>query len=111
MSFSENGFWLASASAGSTNVTIWDLRKAGDAANAKSIEFGAAVSSIGWDYSAQYLAIAGGGAVAIEHYHKSSKKWSELLKKALKARKVAWDPLGGHLIVDGEGGLVELSKP
>ena len=98
LSFSENGYWLASASVGSTNVTIWDLRKAGDAAKAKSIEFGAAVSSIAWDYTAQYLAIVGGGAVAVEQFNKSSKKWTELLKKAMNARKVAWDPAGQYLI-------------
>lgn len=47
--------------------------------------------------------------MAIETYQKSSKKWSEVLKKALKSRKVAWDPLGQHLLVGGDEGIVELS--
>jgi pre-mRNA-processing factor 19 len=106
LSFSENGTWLASASSGSTSVLVWDLRKE---AIIKTIEFGSAISDIAWDYTAQYLAIAGGGAVAVESYQKSGKKWSELFKKAMKSRKVVWDPLGQHLLVDGEKGIVELS--
>ena len=108
LSFSENGTWLASASEGSTSVSIWDLRKSPDQAKIKVIEYGAAVSEVAWDYTAQYLAIVGGGAVAVEGYQKSSKKWKELLKKALKSRKAVWDPQGKHLLVDGDSGIVEL---
>ncbi|KAF2666561.1 cell cycle control protein cwf8 [Microthyrium microscopicum] len=111
LSFAENGFWLASASTGSTNATIWDLRKTGtEQAIAKVIEFGSIISSLSWDHSAQYLAIVGGGSVAIETYQKSSKKWSEVMKKALNARQVSWDPQGQYLLVDGDG-VVQLQKP
>lgn len=109
LSFSENGTWLASASQGSTSVFIWDLRKAPGQAKVKVIEYGSAISEVAWDYTAQYLAIVGGGAVAVQGYQKSSKKWSELLKKAMKSRKVVWDPQGKHLLVDSESGIVELS--
>jgi pre-mRNA-processing factor 19 len=111
LSFSENGTWLASASQGSTGVLIWDLRKAEKPKEAiiKTIEFGSAISDVAWDYTAQYLAIAGGGAVAIESYQKSGRKWSELFKKAMKSRRAVWDPLGQHLLVDSEKGILELS--
>jgi pre-mRNA-processing factor 19 len=107
LSFSENGTWLASASKGSTNVQIWDLRKQ---ASIKTLDFGAAVSQIQWDYSAQFLAIVGGGAISIQSYQKSNKSWTELLKRAIKSRKVAWDPLGQHLLVDSDKGIVEFKR-
>jgi len=107
LSFSENGTLLASASQGSTNVMIWDLRKQ---ASTKTLDFGAAVSQIQWDYSAQFLAIVGGGAIGIQHFSKAKKSWTEILKKAIKSKKLAWDPLGQHLLVDSDKGIVEFKK-
>jgi pre-mRNA-processing factor 19 len=105
LSFSENGTWLASASAGSGSVAVWDLRKA---AVIKTLEFGGAgVRAVAWDWSAQYLAVVAGGALNVVMYSKSGKKWSELLKRAVVARRVAWDPSGRGLAVDGEDGVVE----
>src|ERR1700761_9492960 len=77
LSFSENGFRLASASSASASVTLWDLRKTGDAANVKTLEVGAPVSSLTWDYSAQYLAAVGGETITVLKYQKTGKKWSE----------------------------------
>src|ERR1700761_8855836 len=54
ITFSENGTLFASASKSSTSVSIWDLRKAGDQANVKDIEFGGQVSGLAWDYTAQF---------------------------------------------------------
>jgi len=109
LSFSENGTLLASASMNSTAVSIWDLRKTGDAARVKTIDVGSSTSSVAWDWSAQFLAIVGGGALVVMQYVKSSKKWVEVVKKARKARRVVWDPRGRHLLVDDkEEGLVEL---
>jgi pre-mRNA-processing factor 19 len=108
LGFSENGTWLASASQGSTSVTIWHLAKT-PPAKLREIEFGAAVSDIAWDYTGQYLAIVGGGSIAVHSYQKSGKKWSELIQKAMQCRKVAWDPQGQHLLVDSEKGIAELS--
>lgn len=108
LSFSENGYFLASASSGSTNITNWDLRKE-DVAN--TVEFGQQVSSVAWDHSAQFLAAVGGGAVAVFGYQKKAKTFTELLKKGVEdARRVAWDPKGQHLLVDGPEGVLELSK-
>jgi pre-mRNA-processing factor 19 len=108
LSFSENGTWLASASAGSGSVAVWDLRKA---ACIKTLEFGggAGVKDVAWDWSAQFLAVVAGGALNVVGYNKSGKKWSELAKRAVVARRVAWDPRGHGLVVDGEGGVVEFS--
>jgi pre-mRNA-processing factor 19 len=110
LSFSENGTWLASASKSSTEVMIWDLRKSGDAAKVKTIEFGAQVRDIAWDYTAQFLAIVGSGSLVVQQYAKSGKKWSEVLRKAVDGRRVVWDPSGQHLLVDGEGGVLQFGK-
>jgi pre-mRNA-processing factor 19 len=108
LSFSENGFFLASASAGSTTITNWDLRKE---AAANTIDFGAQVTGVAWDYSAQFLAAVGGGAVAVFGYQKKAKSFGELLKKGVEdARRVAWDPKGQYLLVDGPEGVLELRK-
>jgi pre-mRNA-processing factor 19 len=110
INFSENGYWLASASKSSTSVTVWDLRKAGDQAKAKVIEFGGQVSDLAWDYTGQFLAIVGSGSLVVQQYVKSSKKWSEIVKKAVDGRKLAWDLDGQYLLVDGDGSVVQFGK-
>jgi pre-mRNA-processing factor 19 len=108
LSFSENGYFLASASAGSKTVQNWDLRKE---AVANTIEFGQQVISVAWDHSAQFLAAVGSGAVAIFGYQKKAKTFEELLKKGVEnARRVAWDPNGKHLLVDGPEGVLTLRQ-
>ncbi|EME47540.1 hypothetical protein DOTSEDRAFT_69479 [Dothistroma septosporum NZE10] len=87
ITFSENGTWLASANEGQTTVTVWDLRKL----NAlKTLDLGAAVVGIAWDYTGQFLAASVAGAVVVHQYSKSSKSWSEPLRKALNAADVKW---------------------
>ena len=98
--FSENGIWLAAAVKGSTSVSIWDLRKA---SQIKVLETGDQVLSLRWDYTGQYLATAGPTGVAIQHYLKTSKEWSESLRSAVPAVSVDWGSKAQHLVLlDGE---------
>lgn len=87
LSFSENGTWFAVAEKGSSSVSIWDLRKQ---APINVLEVGSPVDSIHWDYTGQFLATAGSGSVSVQQYTKSSKSWSEPVRKAVPARDVAW---------------------
>ena len=99
--FSENGIWLAAVVKGSTSVSIWDLRKA---VQIKVLETGGQILSVRWDYTGQYLATAGPTGVAIQHYLKSSKEWSELLRNAVPAVSIDWGSRAQNLIaldVDG----------
>ena len=104
LTFSENGFWLAATAKGQTSVTIFDLRKEGDAAVAKVLETGGSVQSLAWDYTGQFLATAGSSGITIQQYTKSSKKWSEPLRNSTPAVAVRWGESGKKLIaVNGEG--------
>ncbi|KAF2762752.1 cell cycle control protein [Pseudovirgaria hyperparasitica] len=87
LAFSENGYWLASASQGQSSVAIWDLRKMN---TIKVLDIGSPVESMAWDYTGGFLAVAGSGCVAVQHYSKSSKKWSELVRKAVPSKGVEW---------------------
>ncbi|KAF2087854.1 Prp19-domain-containing protein [Saccharata proteae CBS 121410] len=103
ITFSENGIWLASVVQGSTTVSIWDLRKA---AVIKTLEIGTAVESMEFDYTGQFLAVAGAGCVAIQHYTKASKKWSEPFRKAIPAAAVQWGPKAHSVVaLTSEGAL------
>ncbi|KIW03850.1 uncharacterized protein PV09_05149 [Verruconis gallopava] len=107
LSFSENGTWLASASAGSTTVAVWDLRKLN---TIKTLDIGSAVSSVKWDYTGQFLAVAGAGCVVVEQYEKKSKAWSEPLRKAIATTDVAWGANASTLVLlNTEGALVTLA--
>jgi pre-mRNA-processing factor 19 len=55
LSFSENGYYLATCAA--DGVKLWDLRKL---KNFKSIE--GAAASVAFDFSGHYLAVGGAGA-------------------------------------------------
>jgi pre-mRNA-processing factor 19 len=107
LSCSENGTWIASASANSTSVSIWDLRKL---AMIKSLDIGSTVNGVEWDYTGQFLAVAGDGCVAVEQYSKSSKKWSEPFRKAVPATDIVWGASAQSLtLLDSDGGLVNLA--
>lgn len=109
--FSENGYWFAAGSDKSANIVIFDLRKEGDAARAKELPTTGAVWSLAWDYSAQFLAVAGPGGVAVHHYVKSSKSWTVLLETGERARAVQWGDKAKSLEAIGEEGeLVVLGK-
>ena len=104
--FSENGIWLAAVVKGSTSVSIWDLRKA---VQIKLLETGGQILSVRWDYTGQYLATAGPTGVAIQHYLKSSKEWSELIRSAVPAVSIDWGSRAQNLVaLDGDGVITVL---
>lgn len=101
LSFSENGIWLAVAGRGSTNISIWDLRKS---EQIKVLQAGSEIESIRWDYTGQFLAIASRSGVAVQHYSKSSKTWSEPLRNATQAVAVEWGARAQNLVSLGPQG-------
>ncbi|KAL7935807.1 Prp19 domain-containing protein [Trichoderma chlorosporum] len=102
--FSENGFLLAATAKGQTSVTIFDLRKEGDAAVSKVLETGGSVQSLAWDYTGQFLATGGSTGITVQQYTKSSKKWSEPLRNSVPAVAVRWGESGQKLVsLNGEG--------
>jgi len=106
LKFSENGFWLAGAAKGTTNVTIFDLRKEGPAATVKVLETGGSVQSLSWDFTGQFLATAGPSGVTVQQYAKSSKKWSEPFRNSVPAVAVQWGELGRKLVSANSDGVV-----
>ncbi|KAF4551215.1 Pre-mRNA-processing factor 19-like protein [Elsinoe fawcettii] len=108
IAFSENGTWLATVNKNSTSVTVWDLRKT---AELKTFEIGAPIQHAQWDYTGQYLAVAGPSCVAVQQYTKASKSWSEPLRKAADAAFVGWGSKAQSLITVGsQGGVVVFSS-
>lgn len=108
LTFSENGFWLAATAKGQTAVTIFDLRKEGDAATAKVLETGGSVQSLAWDYTGQFLATAGASGVTVQQYTKTSKKWSEPFRNSTPAVAVRWGEQGKKLVAVNGGGVVSV---
>jgi pre-mRNA-processing factor 19 len=103
LSFSENGTWFAAALKGSTIVSIWDIRKQ---TVIKELDAGSVVDSVRWDYTGQFVAAAGAGSVSVHQYSKASKSWSELVRKAVAAKDVAWGENGRSLVaLTPDGGL------
>ena len=101
LSFSENGIWLAAATQGSSNISIWDLRKS---MQIKQINIGGPVTDVKWDYTGQFLASAGPSGLTVQQYSKASKDWSEPLRTAVPAVAVEWAPKASGLVgLDGEG--------
>ncbi|WPG99504.1 cell cycle control protein, protein [Acrodontium crateriforme] len=87
LSFSENGTWLASANQSESTVTVWDLRKLNVL---KTLDVGTPIKSVTWDWTGQFLAACGPGGVVVNQYTKSSKTWTEPLRKAINAVDVKW---------------------
>lgn len=109
LAFSENGFWLAATAKGQTSVTIFDLRKEGDAAAVKVLETGGSVQSLAWDYTGQFLATGGASGITVQQYTKSNRKWSEPLRNSTPAVAVRWGESGKTLItVNGDGVVSKL---
>ena len=103
LTFSENGTWLASANQGQTSVTVWDLRKT---TMLKSLDIGTPATGLSWDYTGQFLAACGPGAVVVSQYVKSSKAWQEPLRKAINAVDIKWGAGAKSLVaLTGEGGV------
>lgn len=102
--FSENGFWFAASAKGQTTVTVFDLRKEGDAARAKVLDAGGSVAALAWDYSGQFLATVGTGGVTVQQYTKASKTWSEVLRSSVTGVEIRWGASARKLVVaNGEG--------
>ncbi|RKU44109.1 hypothetical protein DL546_002464 [Coniochaeta pulveracea] len=108
IAFSENGYWFAAGSSNSPNITIFDLRKDGDAAKAKELPTAGPVRSLAWDYSSQYLAAAGPSGVSVHQYLKSSKSWSVPLEIAGRAVAVRWGDKAKTLVWVQEEGEVSV---
>jgi pre-mRNA-processing factor 19 len=107
LAFSENGTWLASVSKGQTSVQIWDLRKAAQIA---SLELETEISKVSFDYTGQYLLAAGSNGLVVQHYSKSIKEWSELLRNGTAAIAAVWGPRAGSIFVlSKEGAIVKLA--
>ncbi|CAI4218979.1 unnamed protein product [Parascedosporium putredinis] len=104
--FSENGFWFAATAKGQTTVTVFDLRKEGDAAKAKVLEVGGAVQSLAWDYTGQFLATAGPSGVTVQQYAKGSKAWSEPLRSSVASSGIRWGAEGKKLVAVNTDGAV-----
>jgi len=109
ISFSENGYILATASGKSAQV--WDMRKqkvnatlsAGEGEDAKII-------SVAWDHSAQFLACAGSSVQIWQN-----KSWKEPLvtleENASDLSGVAWAKQGKELVVAGLDRTVRVFVP
>lgn len=106
--FSENGYHLAVAGKGLSTVTIFDLRKDGDAARAKVFEHDGPVECLAWDFSAQFLAMGGASGVSVQQWTKSSKSWTEILKTAEPAAAVGWTRTATELVVSSHEGLLTI---
>ena len=103
LSFSENGTWLAAVVKGSTNISIWDLRKS---CSIKTLETGGRVENIQWDYTGQFLATAGSSGLTVQQYSKSTKEWTEPLRSAVPAVVIQWGPKAHSIISLGDDGTI-----
>ncbi|POY73405.1 hypothetical protein BMF94_3743 [Rhodotorula taiwanensis] len=109
LSFSENGYTLASSAQGSQQVKIWDLRKLSNSANI-DLDEGVSVSVVAFDPSAQFLAVVGSDARVYAY-----KSWELLAKSddnAAELTSTAWGSNAHELLVAGLDRTVRvLSKP
>lgn len=105
LTFSENGTWLAAVSKGSTTVSIWDLRKS---TQIKVLEVGGQIERVRWDYTGQFLAIAGPSGLAVQQYSRSTKEWSELLRSAEPAVALEWGSRAQSVVSLGPDGAVTI---
>lgn len=109
--FSENGTWLATATEGSSSVCVWDLRKLGPEGLIHTLETVDVVSSLDWDYTAQFLVIGGRSGVTVKQYSKSTKLWTEPLRVAVPSASAAWgDSAQSILALNGGGAVTVLSS-
>ena len=105
--FSENGFWFAATGMGQTTVTVFDLRKEGDAAKVKELQTGDA-ESLAWDYTGQFLATAGSTGITVQQYVKSSKKWGEPLRSSVAGVAVQWGDEAKSLVSANKDGVISI---
>ncbi len=98
LSFSENGYYLATSSASTPTVKVFDLRKLA-LLSSWTLPAENRVSEVRFDASAQFLSVAG---TDLRIY--ANKSWEELLKfddNAAELTAARFAPLGGSIVVSG----------
>lgn len=98
LSFSENGYTLASSAEGSNQVKLWDLRKLSNSANIDLPE-GNVVNCVKFDESAQFLCVVGTDARVYQN-----KTWEELVKSdenGAELTAVSFAKSGKEVVVAG----------
>jgi pre-mRNA-processing factor 19 len=103
LAFSENGYFMAAVAEGSTDISIWDLRKS---KLHKVLETGTKVSSLDWDYTGQFLLSGGPNGLTVQQYTKSTKKWSEPVRSAVPAVAATWGPSAQSILAISEEGVL-----
>lgn len=99
LSFSENGYTLASAAEASTEVKIWDLRKLSNSANIALGDDYGTVNVVEFDESAQFLSVAGKDLRVFQN-----KTWEELFKSEENTAEltgVKWTKSGKEVVTSG----------
>ena len=102
LSFSENGYYLATGSTDQT-VRLWDLRKL---ANFAQIDAGAPVGAVQFDYSGKLLAV---GAAGLSVYE--TKGWGSHVDfggQKAPLTGAAWGPLAHSIACSTDAGVVKL---
>lgn len=99
LSFSENGYYLATASSSAPAVNVFDLRKL---ALLKAWDLPAenTINEVRFDHSAQFLAVTGTDFRVYQN-----KTWDELLKfddNADVLSAARFGPLGGKIVLSGK---------
>jgi len=103
VSFSENGYHLASCDEGGV-VKLWDLRKLKEL---KSFQVDGAGASVAFDSSGKYLVVATASSVVVREV----KPWSDLVSVEASAVGACFlTDAQGVVAVDGGGGLVSIGK-
>ncbi|TIC10775.1 WD40 repeat-like protein, partial [Wallemia mellicola] len=99
LSFSENGYYLAAAFAGSSTIEIFDLRKLKSIHTIQLEEGVSSATTVRFDPSAQFLAIAGSDVRIL-----ANKTWEELVRfedNASTVETLSWGLGGNELIASG----------
>jgi pre-mRNA-processing factor 19 len=98
LSFSENGYYLATSSSAAPTVSIFDLRKL-SVISSWSLPSENTINEVRFDTSAQFLTVAG---TDLRVY--ANKTWEELLKfddNAGLLTGARWGPLGKEIVLSG----------
>ena len=76
-----------------------------------TIDVASPVSAVQWDYTGQFIAIAGTSGLVVHQYSKASKEWSEPLKSAVPSVAVEWGlNAGAILCLDADGCITTVSS-